>query len=99
MALLDWDPVTTVGFVILFLLLFGSYGGAAPTDNLIVQGAAMFIEIPFLILGSIGANAWLLLPLAVLAMFVYFNGIANFAGEGMLALMIVAYLIVMVGGW
>jgi len=99
MALSDWDPITTIGFFLLFLLIMSSYGGTNPADTIFVQAAAVFLELPFAILGSLMSNFPLLLPIAFLGAMLYFKVAGDFLGEGILAWIIVAWFIIALAGW
>lgn len=98
MGMLD-EPITMVGFFLFFLLIMNTYAGVNPVDTVFVQGAALLLEIPFIILGSVASNFWLALPIVFLAFLFYMKAADGFLGSGVLAWVVVAWFIIALAGW
>lgn len=92
------DAETLVFLVFIFGALSALHnGGTISTDNPLIWGPALVLNIPFAIFNAIASAAPLLVPLALVGLFAYFTFIENTLGEPFLALAVFGTIIVFLG--
>lgn len=105
MSLVNWDVPTLVFVVMIFALLFFTYGGVGVSENPFIVGAAMFTAPLTQFMNSISNGSFLsadlvwLLPLFIIFTLAYFGFLQNFLGEGVVALVLVASAILLLSSF
>lgn len=100
MALSSLDGFTLVVFVMILALISFTYGGAGIADNMWIWGSAMFFTPVVNVIDSLldVGFGWAM-PLFIIFVLLYFGFLVNFLGEGTVALIAVASVIVMLASF
>jgi len=105
MPLVNWDAPTLVFVVMIFALIFFTYGGVGVSENPFIVSAAMLTAPVTQFMNSIsngsflGADLIWVLPLFLIFTLAYFGFLQNFLGEGVVALVLVASALIILSGF
>lgn len=92
---LDAESLVLIVFILLVLSWFSS--GSVNTDNPLIWGPALVLQVPLSIFNYIASATPILVPLAIIGFLAYFNFLSNMLGEGFVALAVFGFIIVLIG--
>ncbi|MFH1056485.1 MAG: hypothetical protein V1717_01660 [Candidatus Micrarchaeota archaeon] len=91
------DAETLVLLVFIILAIGALNTGSWSTDNPLIWGPALILNVPFAIFGGLVSSAPILVPIALIALLAYFNFMGAMLGEAFMTLVVVAAVVVFMG--